>query len=178
MELDSTISRLKTNMMLGSDGFMSNGIKYLERNYLHHFGTLSVWLWQGSKLPLSWKEAVISVIPKELEIKNSVDPTGPFLWWTKRSSLQLSLNDFRTLCWIWLIRVNQVLSGVGRTRIILHLTDQVQKQGLRAILVCHNAEKAFYCVNWPFLYMVLQKFSFQKQLIECIQSLYQEPTTR
>ena len=46
------------------------------------------------------------------------------------------------------------------------------------VLVSLDAEKAFDCVGWTYLYKVLGKFGFNGDFIKCIRSLYDEPTAR
>ena len=46
------------------------------------------------------------------------------------------------------------------------------------MLVSIDAEKAFDCVNWKFLYLVLERFGFNNKSVHLIKSLYQKPWAR
>lgn len=59
------------------------------------------------------------------------------------------------------IKGRQTQDNVRRT---LHI-HQIQKQGMNAVLVSLDAEKAFDRVNWKFLYQVLERIGLQKQAI-------------
>lgn len=46
------------------------------------------------------------------------------------------------------------------------------------MLMLIDAEKAFDSVNWTYLYKVLHKFGFHKDIIRSIQALYDTPTAK
>lgn len=73
------------------------------------------------------------------------------------------------------IRGRQTHNNIRRT---LHVIDQATKDKESTLLVSIDAEKAFDCVNWEFLYKVLERFGFNNKSIQCIKTLYQEPTAR
>lgn len=60
----------------------------------------------------------------------------------------------------------------------LHTVEQARKGKKSTVLVSIDAEKAFNCVKWKFLYKVLEQFGFSKKAIQCIMTLYQQPTAR
>lgn len=55
------------------------------------------------------------------------------------------------------IRQRQTQDNIRRT---LHVISHITKCNLEAVLVGLDAEKAFDCVNWSFLYRVLDAFGF------------------
>lgn len=56
--------------------------------------------------------------------------------------------------------------------------EQARKGKKSTVLVSIDAEKAFDCVDWKFLNKVLERFGFSKKAIQCIKTLYQQPTAR
>lgn len=73
------------------------------------------------------------------------------------------------------IRGRQMHNNIRRT---LHIVDQAQKKKQSTILVSINAEKALDLVNWEFLYKVLEQFGSSSKSIQCIKTLYHQPTAR
>lgn len=76
-ELDSAISRLETNRMPGEDGYFAEWYKtfreLLSQTLLKCFNfTLN-----GGETPVSWRLAIISVIPKEGKDKSECSSYRP-----------------------------------------------------------------------------------------------------
>uniref|UniRef100_A0A668S264 Reverse transcriptase domain-containing protein n=1 Tax=Oreochromis aureus TaxID=47969 RepID=A0A668S264_OREAU len=63
-------------------------------------------------------------------------------------------------------------------RKVLHILRQVDKQKLETLVLSLDAEKAFDSVRWSFLYKVLEKFNFDKSIIDIISGLYNKSTAR
>ncbi len=68
---------------------------------------------------------------------------------------------------------HQTQDSIRRT---LQIISQKRKHS--TVLVSIDAEKAFDCVNWKFLYQVLERFGFNKKSVQLIKILYQKPTAR
>lgn len=73
------------------------------------------------------------------------------------------------------IRKRQIQDSIRRT---LHVINHITEYNIDAVLVGLDAEKAFDCVNWSFLYKVLDKFGFHSTFIKTLQTLYDSPRAR
>lgn len=60
----------------------------------------------------------------------------------------------------------------------LFLIDSMSKTNSKSLVISLDAEKAFDSVRWEFLYLVLQRFGFNKEVIGCLKQLYHLPTTQ
>lgn len=58
----------------------------------------------------------------------------------------------------------QMQDNIRRT---LHIVDEAQQKKQSIILVSIDAEKAFDCVNWRFLYQVLERFGVNSESVQC-----------
>ena len=70
---------------------------------------------------------------------------------------------------------HQTQNGIRRT---IQVINTVQTNKNRAVLLSLDAEKAFRRVNWDFLYLVLERLGFNKDSINCIRTIYQNPPVR
>uniref|UniRef100_A0A671UN80 Reverse transcriptase domain-containing protein n=1 Tax=Sparus aurata TaxID=8175 RepID=A0A671UN80_SPAAU len=135
-------------------------------------------------MPGSWREAIISVIPKEGKDKQDCSSYRP---------ISVLNQDYRLFTAVLARRLERILPGIihmdqtgfikGRQmhdniRRTLHVMQYVTQNKVEAAIVGLDAEKAFDSVGWAFLYKVLGKFCFSETFIKVIQALYDKPTAR
>jgi len=139
---------------------------------------------KGGSLPPSWREAFISVLPKEG--KDRVDCKGyrpisvlnsdyklyaTIIAKRMESVMPLLIDEDQT----GFIKNRQTQDNIWRA---LHTIEQINKDQISAIILSLDAEKAFDSVGWEFLHLVMKRFNFSKDFIHCIQALYTSPTAR
>lgn len=129
------------------------------------------WIKDVGKLPPSWKEAIITVIPKEGkdgEYSSNYRPISilntDYKLYTSiiAKRLQQFPPDLIDEDQTGFIKSRQTHDNIKRT---LHLIDKIQQENKAAVLLSLDAEKAFDRVNWTFLYQTLERFGFSKQSI-------------
>lgn len=183
-ELDTAISKLKTNKCPGSDGFPNEWYRIFKEDLTPVLLESLNWTLNKAVAPPSWKEAVISVIPKEGKNKEFCESYRPisilnvdYKVFTSIISKRIErfLPDLIHEDQTGFIKGRQTQDNIRRT---LHIIEQINKQHLSAALISLDAEKAFDRVSWPFLYRVLERLGFNSQFIRCVQSLYRDPNAR
>ncbi len=142
------------------------------------------WTLKEGQLPPSWKEAIISLIPKEgkdTEYCNHFRPISvlnvDYKIYTSIIAQRYGtfINDLTNEDQTGFIVGRQTQDSIRRTVQIINI---VQSNKNSAILLSLDAEKAFDSVNWNFLYLVIERFGFNKDSINCITTIYQNPTAR
>lgn len=134
---------------------------------------------KGGSLPPSWKEAFISVIPKEGKDRVDCKVYRPIsvlnsdykLYATIQAKECNALDEDQT----GFIKDRQTQDNIRRA---LHTIERINKDQISAIILSLDAEKTFDSVGWEFLYLVMKRFGFSKDFIHCIQALYSSPTAR
>ena len=183
-ELEAAISRLKGGKSPGTDGYTAEWYKGMKEELMPILLRAFNWVMQTGETPSSWREAVISVLPKEGKDKVECNSYRPI------SLLNLDYKLFTSILTQRLdkilphiisnsqtgfIRQRQTQDNIKRT---LHILDKVIQSGEEAALLSFDAHKAYDSVFWSFLFKVLHKFGFHKSIIKTIQALYKNPTAR
>ena len=73
------------------------------------------------------------------------------------------------------IRNSQAQDNIRRT---IHIVEQAQKEKQNMLLLSVDAKKAFDSVNWKFLYKVIERLGFISKSVQCIKTLYHQPSAR
>lgn len=185
-ELDKAIGtgRLVTNKSPGSDGYPNEWYKnfkvVLAPVLLKSFN----WTLEKAIAPPSWRDAVISVIPKEGKNKEYCE---------SYRSISILNVDYKLLTSIITKRMERFLPDLihedqrgfvkrlqtqDNIRRTLHIIDHVNKHHTSTALISLDAEKAVDRVSWDFLYKVLERMGFNDKFIKCIKALYTDPSVR
>lgn len=135
-------------------------------------------------MPPSWREAVISLIPKEGKNRQECKNLKPI------SVLNVDYRIFTSIiarrlenclpCIIHLdqtgfIKQRQTQDNIRRT---LHIIRHITENNVESMLLSLDAQKAFDTVCWKFLYKTLGKFGFHENFIKVIEALYDRPTAK
>lgn len=183
-EINKAISRLKAHKMSGADGYPSEWFKTFREILVPLLKRCFNYILKGGETPLSWGQAIISVIPKPGKDKTECSAYRPI------SVLNI---DYRLYASILARRLETIIPDLidtdqagfvkGRqtqdnVRRALHLIDVMSHSNMQSVVISLDAEKAFDAVRWEYLYLVLARFGFNDQVIGCIKSLYCDPTAR
>lgn len=183
-ELDKALNNLKNNKMPGNDGLPSEWFKTFRREISPLLISSFNWTLKKAATPPSWREAIISIIPKEGKDKTLCSSYRPvsvlnvdykLFASILAKRLETFLPDLIDSDQTGFIRGRQTFDNIRRT---LHIIQQIKKDHIKATLVSLDAEKAFDCVNWLYLFQVLLRFGFSENSIRIFQSLYFKPEAR
>lgn len=183
-ELQQVMGKLKSGKSPGSDGFPSEWYRTYYKELMPLLRDTFNWVIKEGKTPPSWKEAIISVIPKGKKDREHCQNYRPISLLNTdykmfssilASRIQLFLSDLIDEDQTGFVKGRQTFDNIRRT---LHVIDRAHRNKLPVGLISLDAEKAFDRVNWEFLYLALEKFGFNDKSVQCIKSLYQNPTAR
>lgn len=142
------------------------------------------WVLKNATIPPSWKEAVISIIPKEGKDKLQCGSYRP---------LSVLNVDYRLFTSIMARRMEELMPNLihkdqsgficqrqtqDNIRRTLHVMNHIRRNKLKAMILSLDAEKAFNSVSWTYLYKVLHRFGFHETIIRSIQTLYDRLTAK
>ena len=183
-EISKTISKLKANKTPGGDGFPSEWYRAFKQELIPLLTASFNWTLKEGQLPPSWKEAIISLVPKEgkdTEYCNNYRPISvlnvDYKIYTSiiAQRYKTLMNDLIDEDQTGFIAGRQTQDSIRRT---IQIVNTIQSNKNSAILLSLDAEKAFDRVNWNFLYLVLERFGFNKDSVNCVKTIYQNPTAR
>lgn len=130
------------------------------------------WVLKEGDIPNSWREAYISVIPKEGKDKMECSNYRPVsvlnqdyrLFTTILARrLETILPDIIHQDQTGFIKQRQTQDNIRRT---LHVMQNIIEKRIEAIILGLDAEKAFDSIRWDFLYMVLERFGFHATFVQ------------
>lgn len=183
-ELILSITNLKANKSPGPDGFPAEWYKKFKSELSQLLLKILNSALREGKIPQSWKEATISVIPKEGKDHTNCSSFRP---------ISVLNTDYKIFTSILAKRLEKILPSLINTdqtgfitqrqthdniRRTLHVVNHIKNENIQAALVSLDAEKAFDSVSWSFLYKTLERFGFHNKFIETIKRIYTKPTAR
>uniref|UniRef100_A0A670I6B9 Reverse transcriptase domain-containing protein n=1 Tax=Podarcis muralis TaxID=64176 RepID=A0A670I6B9_PODMU len=154
-EIKKAIKKMKNGKVPGPDGLSAKYYKTLSNQISPVLGEVMNNILKEGRIPNTWKEAYITLIPKKeadtLEVKNY-------------RPISLLNNDYKLFADIMAERLKKVLNNR------IH-KDQTDRQ---AALVFIDAEKAFDSISWDFLKKSLEMMGMGEKFRKGIEAIYKE----
>ena len=161
---------MKNGKSPGSDGFPSEFYKVFRQELNPLLLASFRYTMKEGRTPPSWKEVIISIIPKEGKDKEMCSSYRPISMLNVDYKIYTSIISKRFESFMpdiidedqtGFIKGRQAQDNIRKT---IHIVEEVQRRGNSVVLVSLDAEKAFDCVGWTYK--------------SCIRALYDEPTAR
>lgn len=166
-ELKTAISKLKLNKSPGSDGYTAEWYKQLKEELVSAILPTFHWVLKKAQTPPSWKEAIISAIPKKNKERLECGSYRPISVLKMDYRLERFLPNLIHNEQTGFIGERQTQDNIRRT---LQIINHIQKNKIAAMVISINAEKVSDSVNWSFLYRVLHGFGLHDSIIKTIQT--------
>lgn len=170
-EIRKAIAHLKPNKASGPDGFPAEWYKERKDHLIPKMKTIYIHVLKVGTIPPSWREAVVSLIPKEGKDKLDCGSYRPIsvlnnnykiFTYILAKRLEIILPHIISLDQTGFIRQRQTQDNIRWT---LHLIEQVVKGKIPVVMLSLDAKKAFDRVNWLFLYKVLKNLGSIRLLL-------------
>lgn len=183
-EINQAITRLKAGSSPGLDGFTTEWYKIMRDKLVFRLMTTFNWILKKHEMPPSWREAVISLIPKEGKNRQECENLRPisvlnvdYRIFTSILARRLEncLPSIIHLDQTGFIKQRQTQDNIRRT---LHIIRHIVENNIESTLISLDAFKAFDTVSWKFLYKTLNTFGFHENFIKVIEALYDRPTAK
>lgn len=143
MEINKSIARLKASKSPGTDGYTSEWYKSFREQIVPRLQTACNWALQKGEIPPSWREATITIIPKDAKDKLECKNYRPI------SVLNI---DYKIYTSILAKRMETILPNLIQLDqtgfITLHTLWHIQHHKISSMFLGLDTEKAFDTVRY------------------------------
>ncbi|KAJ0059923.1 hypothetical protein NL108_015598 [Boleophthalmus pectinirostris] len=183
-EIEENIKLLKNNKSPGPDGLSGEFYKAFIKELVPILGRVYNYALKKNDPPISWSEAIISVIHKEGKNPKECASYRPISLLGNDVKILGSILTKRMQAYIGkLIKPDQTGFIVGRQasnniRRALNIQIAAKKTTHPSMLLALDAEKAFDRVDWAYLNYTMEKFGFDQTFIGWINTINKNPKSR